>query len=192
MTKNKILTAGILIATACFLVALYPQIEARILFYRLWLNRDNTAIARKTAEHLAKTRAGIRVCVNDICVYGGRTKGWSSYAIKKNTLPDYTHKRLVNLLEHATSLSQKVEAYILLWETQKETKYLVGLYELVKTAAKDELALPAERGYGREFLATLFKESSNAEDIFNKPVNQELDLPIDDFRIFTEEYFSDL
>ena len=166
-----VVVAGALVVVGVF----WRHAEARWLFMRLVLARRDTARARSISRKLARTRQGIALCIRDFNVYGGRTRGWSSWALVQSRLTDCVEGALVRTIEDpAAPPHKRIEALWIMWQRTRYESYLRELYDSCRDPGPHAVEV------GRRYLLAVFAAHHTARQ-FDVPASEAIRMHPEEF-----------
>ncbi len=168
--SSVVVVVGLLLAICC----LDPG-KAHIQFTCLKAWRRDTAKARAVSEGLAMRPAGVRLALADMDVFGGTTRGWSSWILKHADDGEFAEKGLWGIADSRSQrASRRIEALWILWERTGDKKALVRIFDLVKQPGGAAVSL------GRERLGRLFQEQVISQTI-SVPASQPIGMGEEQF-----------
>jgi predicted transcriptional regulator len=182
MTKNKIkiFKVFLLISFIIFVLLIakiFVASEDNRKFNILIINRKNPIKAEKLARELAKTKNGILLSIKDLDVYGGHSRGWSSWILVNNKNDKFTIEEIEKELKRDISNSKKIELFYVLWRITKNKKYLVDLFINVKNGNNSVVAI------GRRKLASsLARIDRDMSKKIGDSENNSIEITIEEFK----------
>jgi hypothetical protein len=127
---------GALILAAVVLALAFPGNpleKASWQWFYLQLNRSEAAAARRTAREMSSTHAGVRLASRDIDIYGGKTRGWSSWIMRRTEYREYAMSELREAVcDRTAPLARRAEACLLLAELAPSREIAKVLYGMVR------------------------------------------------------------
>lgn len=146
------------------------------LFSELEDARREPETARTIATELSKTPEGVELAIADMSIFGGKTRGWSSWILTNsdlNTLVEGRLKKIAGDLSLATE--KRLEAANILWYRTQDVSYLEVVFVMVQPAGN------LETEWGRRALSTAIAP----EDIANAitvPASEPISLSLEKFK----------
>ena len=123
---------------------------------RLSKERSNEDRCRSLASEMMNTTQGVHCALSDMCVTGGRSRGWANWMLMMSDC-DIVTAELERVGEDKTVHgAMRVEAYIILCKRGPLERHVAGLFELVKSPGGREVSS------GRGYLATLGHRTNRA------------------------------
>jgi len=130
--RNALLLSAL--ALACFAATVYLVFSREDLwFWLLRLHRKNQEYAQQYAQKLSSTKRGIDLALRDFGVFGGKTRGWSSWILLFSPHQEYVVGRLKGIVaDENTDLDRRLEALLILWERTRDDSYLIVCFQAVQ------------------------------------------------------------
>ena len=142
--RKSLMVAFVVILCAC------SRREERLFAELKDAPRDSVR-ARANGLELSRTRKGIDLAVADMDIFGGNTRGWSSWILVASESVDLVEPRLKRLMADSAVASEKrMEAANILWLRTRETSYLDELFRMVQRPGNLEV------DWGRRRLSKAF------------------------------------
>ncbi len=155
-------------------------------FRQLRLASKHPDEARPYAMKLRSSKAGVALAFRDMDVFGGQTRGWSSWIVQTSPLDEEVEERLFELVDgNATPLPKRLEALWVLWKRTGDDKRLLEMFELVREPG------PLAVGYGRGQLLRAFDDPA-AQEMFNVPASEPLNIDYATFESLVPRAQADL
>jgi hypothetical protein len=108
------------------------SLQAHVVFWWLTLQNDDEA-SRGPAKWLSRSPCGVRLAVEDISSYGGKTGGWSSSILATSTLNSEVEQSLAPIIRSESApLDKKVAAIWIMWQRTRSPEYLTTLFRAVQ------------------------------------------------------------
>lgn len=170
------------------LVLNYQNIEALIYYNILQYHNRGDDTSQKMANTLSRTKMGIKLCLRDIDVYGGSTRGWSSWVlIHSDADLQYIIKRLESIVHSQEGKAKKIEALLILWKRTKEDRYLVQLFSLIRQMEPNDSKYTLERGRKELFVA--MERPKELEKVFAVPPESNIEMTTEEFQKYCESIY---
>ena len=145
------------------------------LFWNLQEARRETDRARPFAEELSKTPEGTRLALEDMDVFGGSTRGWSSWILIESSLATEIEPKLKEIIsDQSIDPSKRIEAAHIMWARTKDTIYLEKMFAMVRGPGDQATE------WGRRKLATSIESEEMAKRLMLPPT-EPIQLKDDDF-----------
>ena len=128
---------GPLIGVAALVVILAvilasDTVKAQVVFWWLTMQRTDEG-SRGAAEWLSRSPCGVRLAVEDISSYGGKTGGWSSGILRASALHKEVEQGLAPIIRSEFApMDKKVAALWVMWERTRSPEYLIRLFRAVQ------------------------------------------------------------
>ena len=154
--------------------------EQRV-FYQLQEARREDDRARPLAAELAKTSKGVGLALADMNVFGGTTRGWSSWILTETALSAEVEPKLKAILsDRSAEAGRRLEAANIMWTRTGETIYLENLFEMVRNPG--DIATE----WGRRTLSTSINQDELVHKLTVTPA-ESIVLTSEEFRLLIKE-----
>ncbi len=146
MTNTGRLAAGVLFVALCTVgAALYSCSAGVDMLFLQWSRKEPTNAASYAAR-LMQSPAGVRLAIRDIDVFGGSTRGWTSWVVEYNTVCSETDELLAHVAADETeSLPRRLEAHWILWRRTGEPGHLASLFDAVRKPGPPAVQIVRQR-----------------------------------------------
>jgi hypothetical protein len=146
-----------------------------LLFWMLKLNRKNPTAARDLAEQLRQSPLGVALACRDVDVFGGHTRGWSSWIIENTKHSDVALREIALIAENGGP-AQALEAVWLSWRMTHDSSYALKLFNGVSRRSDR-----ARIDLGRMRLASVFESQPDVAVRLRVPASQPLGISESEF-----------
>ncbi|MCM8538319.1 MAG: hypothetical protein NE334_20420 [Lentisphaeraceae bacterium] len=143
-------------------------------FKSLIKHRANTDVSEPIAKRLMLTEVGLEKSINDLSVFGGKTRGWSTWILINSPKKEKVTNDLKDKLNKLEKVSFRIEAYWVLWNLEKTNNHIISLFKLVHKAGGAEI----QSGRGK-LMKTIADKHPSLIDLVLKPSKDDLDLTLD-------------
>ena len=174
-SKVRIKLLLVFLISGSVIGAWYLGVRERVWFFIVEQSAccfETPVITRKYAEKLRVSPRGVRIALEDFCIYGGSAKGWSNWILENSPLDGLVEEGLRHKAHNASlPLSVRIEALLILWDRTFDPAYLRQCFALLKEPG------PAVLGRGRRALMRKVQYSRSLSDNLMYTADEEA-LPI--------------
>ena len=169
----------IALLSALFASALGCSSEQRAFARIKQLTRDDPAAAMRVARQIKDSKEGVRLAFLDFGLYGGETRGISSWILWQTSLASVETELKNVMADRSQDLDRRFEAGWILWlrSNQTDKRMLEQLFEFVREPGTHSTAL------GRRRLLKTFKpEAEDLQKALKVPASDRVPFTIEKFR----------
>ena len=106
---------------------------ANVSFLRLWWHRRDHAVALSIADTLSLRQRGVELALDDMGLFGGTTRGWSSYILRTSPIARPLEQKLQAIIASEQERpSRRLEASFIMWERTGVAVHLETVLEMIR------------------------------------------------------------
>jgi len=130
--------------------------------------QSDSPLCQILADTLKNNTKGIDYAVEDVGLYGGDTRGWSTYILVESDLNSYVENKLANVAnDNNAPVGVRIQATWIMWRRTADVVYLERIFRLVSEPGSAEVFV------GRQRIASALTDLDVASKIIvpgNEPV----------------------